>query len=127
MTENVAAAPSGKALRIAVYVVSGLLTALYLFASSGKLSGNPQAVEGFIKYGYSDAFRLFIGSAELSGAIGLWLPRLQFWAACGLILIMLGAVYTHLSHGENPAGAVVALLLLAFVAWARKGQALFLS
>lgn len=127
MTESVATASSGKGLRIALYVVSGLLTALYLFASSGKLSGNPQAIEGFAKYGYSDGFRLFIGAAELSGAIGLWLPRLQFWAAAGLMIIMLGAVYTHVSHGEAPTGAVVAFALLGFIAWAQRGRALFLS
>ena len=127
MTEGIATASSGKGMRIALYVVSGLLTALYLFASSGKLSSNPQVVEGFTKYGYSDGFRLFIGAAELSGGIGLWLPRLEFWAACGLMLIMLGAIYTNVSHGENPIGAVVAFGLLGFVAWARRSKALFLS
>jgi len=128
MTETVATASSGKGLRIALYVVSGLLTALYLFAGSSKFF-NPQAIEGFQKMGYPDAFRLFIGAAEVSGAIGLWLPRLAFWAAAGLAIIMVGAVHTHLTVPDAgpPTMAAIALALLLFVAWARKGKALFLS
>jgi uncharacterized membrane protein len=70
---------------------------------------------------------MFIGVCELSGAIGLWIPRLSFWAAAGLIVIMIGAVYTHLSNAEAPFGPLVAALLLAFVGWARRSSALFLS
>jgi len=120
-------AEASRGLKIALWVVSGLLTALFLFAGFGKVSGNPQAIEGFAKYGYSDGFRLFIGASELSGAVGLWLPKLSFWAAVGLILIMFGAVYTHVTYAEAPTGALVALALLGFVAWSRRGSALFLS
>jgi putative oxidoreductase len=120
-------AETSRGLRIALWVVSGLLTALYLFAGFGKVSGNPQAIEGFAKYGYSDAFRLFIGASELAGAVGLWIPKLSFWAAAGLIVIMLGAVYTHVSNAEAPTGPVIALILLGFVAWSRRGSAFLLS
>lgn len=128
MTETIATASSGRGLRITLYVVSALLTALYLFAGSSKFFSE-QAVEGFRNMGYSDGFRIFIGSAELSGAIGLWLPRLAFWAAVGLAMIMVGAVHTHLTVTEAgpPTTAAIALVLLLFVAWARKGKALFLS
>ena len=120
-------AESGRGLRIALYVVSGLLTALYLFAGIPKLMGNAQAAEGFAKLGYSDAFRLFIGASEVAGGIGLWIPKLAFWAALGLAVIMVGAVYTHLSLAEAPTSAGIALILLGFVAWQRRGTALFLS
>jgi MYXO-CTERM domain-containing protein len=106
-------------------VVSGLLGAVC--SQPGKLSGNPQAIEGFAKYGYSDGFRLFIGACELSGAIGLWIPRLSFWAAAGLMVIMLGAIYTHVTSAEAPTGAAVALILLGFVAWQRRASAVFRS
>ncbi len=118
---------TSRGVRIALWVASGLLTALYLFAGFMKVSSNPQAVEGFAKYGYSDGFRLFIGSCEMAGAIGLWIPKLSFWAAAGLVVIMLGAVYTHLTNAEAPTGPVVALALLGFVAWSRRGAALLLS
>src|SRR5262245_48946882 len=129
MTEDAAAPPSGRALIVTVYVVSGLLTALYLFAAIPKLMGMQQAVDGFRAMGYSDGFRLVIGTAEVAGAIGLWLPRLAFWAASGLVVVMIGAVYTHLTHPETgaPTGAGIALVCLLFVAWARRRSALFLS
>jgi uncharacterized membrane protein YphA (DoxX/SURF4 family) len=121
-------AERSRAVNIGVWVASGLLCALYLFASSGKLLSDPQAVEGFHKAGYSDTFRLFIGTCEFLGGVALLLPRLAFWSAAGLFIIMLGAVYTHLSQNDavHMGPAVIALLLLAFVASVRRGRALFL-
>jgi len=57
-------AEANRGLKIALWVASDLLTALYLFAGFGKVSSNPQSVEGFTKYGYTEAFRLFIGARE---------------------------------------------------------------
>lgn len=118
-----------RGIDIGAWVASGLLCALYLFASSGKLLSDPQAVEGFRKVGYSDGFRLFIGTSEFLGGIALLIPHLAFWAAIGLFIIMLGAVYTHVSQNDaiHMGPAVVALLLLAFIAHVRRGRALFLS
>ncbi len=105
------------------------MCALFLFAGPPKWMGAQQAVDGFRSFGFSDGFRIFIGLAETSGAIGLLIPRLAFWAACGLILIMIGAVHTHVTHPEAgpPVAPVVALLLLGLVAFVRRKYALFLS
>jgi putative oxidoreductase len=122
-------APS-RALNIAAWIASVLGFLLYtVTASPPKLMSNPQAVEGFIKYGYSDGFRLFIGTCEFLGGIALLIPRLAFWAGCGLFIIMLGALYTHLSAGEADKiwGACIGLVLTGLVAYARRGRALFLS
>ncbi len=122
------AAPS-RAMNIGAWVASALLAALYVTASLGKLRSDPQMVEAFIKYGHSDGFRMFIGTCEMLGAIALLIPRLAFWSAIGLFVIMLGAVHAHLTHDEasHLPVVVVALVLLAFVAYVRRGQALFLS
>jgi putative oxidoreductase len=111
---------SNKSKTIAIWVICVLLAALFAFAGLPKVMGNPQAVEGFHKGGFPDWFRLFIGAAEILGAIGLLVPRLRFWAASGLLIIMLGAVSTHVRAGDTPdkvAPAAIALLLLALVAW----------
>lgn len=128
MTETTLSAPS-RPLNIAVWVVSALMFALFAFASSGKLMSDPRAVEGFHKVGYSDGFRLFIGTCEILGGIGVLIPRLAFWAASGLLLIMIGAMYTHVANDDvaNIGGAVVAFVSCAFIAWARRGRALLLS
>ena len=130
MEASIPAAPPGRALNIAAWVASALGFLLYtVVASPPKLTGNPQAVEGFIKYGYTDGFRLFIGTCEFLGGIALLIPRLAFWAGCGLFIIMLGALYTHLSAGEADKiwGAVIGLVMTGLVAYARRGRALFLS
>ncbi len=129
MAEATLSAPKqGRALNIAVWVVSALLCALFLFASYPKLTGDPRAVEGFRKL-YTDGFRLFIGTCEMLGAIALLIPRLAFWSACGLLIIMIGAMYTHVANDDvaNIGGAVIAFVGCAFIAWARRGRALFLS
>jgi putative oxidoreductase len=43
--------------------------------------------------GMSVGFTVFLGAAELAGAIGLAAGVLTQWAAIGLILLMLGAIY----------------------------------
>jgi len=43
--------------------------------------------------GMSVGFTLFLGAAELAAAIGLALGVLTQWAAAGLVLVMLGAIY----------------------------------
>jgi putative oxidoreductase len=43
-------------------------------------------------------FTIFIGAAELAGAIALTIGFLTQWAALGLILIMLGAVYKKIAE-----------------------------
>lgn len=123
------AAPS-RALNIAAWIASALMFALFtLAASPPKLMGDPQAVEGFLKSGYSDAFRLFIGASEFLGGIALLIPRLAFWSALGLAVIMVGAAWTHVANDDaaNMAPALVALALCVFIAVVRRGRALFLS
>lgn len=43
--------------------------------------------------GMSVGFTVFLGAAELAGALGLVFGVLTQWAAIGLILLMLGAIY----------------------------------
>ncbi|MDX2169574.1 MAG: DoxX family protein [Deltaproteobacteria bacterium] len=122
-------APS-RAVNIAAWIASALLFLLFTVAASPpKLLGDPQAVEGFAKSGFSDAFRLFIGASEFLGGIALLIPPLAFWSACGLTIIMIGAAYTHVANHDvaNIAPALIALALCVFIAVVRRGRALFLS
>jgi uncharacterized membrane protein YphA (DoxX/SURF4 family) len=107
-----------RGLNVAAWVASALLCALFLYAGPPKWRGADQPVEMFHQFGYSDGFRVFIGVCETIGGIALLFPNFAFWAACGLFIIMGGAVYSHLSNDQ--AGLVGAPLLaaamLAFVA-----------
>ncbi len=106
-----------------VWGLTALLALVFLLAASGKVTGNAQAVEGFHRDGLSDSFRLFVGVAEIVGALGLLVPAAASLAGTGLALVMVGATVIHLAHGEAPHALVTAVLcgLLLFVAQARRG------
>lgn len=114
--------------RIVRWVLAIALAALFAFAGTPKLLGAEQALEGFRSMGYGDGFRLFIGASELAGAIGLLIPSLATWAAAGLLVIMVGAIYTHVSSGiGSPWVACSTFVLLAVLALLRRDRALFLT
>ena len=84
------------AINVVLWVVQGLLAALFLFAGGMKLVLPIEALAGQIAL--PGLFMRFIGVAEVAGALGLVLPsllriqpRLTPVAASGLIIIMIGA------------------------------------
>jgi putative oxidoreductase len=105
-----------KGQKIALWVVSILLAAMFLFSGCFKLLKPDEAKAGFVHYGYAAWFATFIGVCEALGGIGLLLPRLAALAAGGLSIIMVGAVYTHFSHQEFQHG-LTPLVLLALLIW----------
>jgi uncharacterized membrane protein YphA (DoxX/SURF4 family) len=73
-------------------------------------------------------FRLFLGVAEVTAAIGLTLPgmtRILPWlvpaAAAGLMIVMVGATVLHTTRGEVSSAITTAILfvLVTFVAYER--------
>jgi len=111
---------------ITLWVVQGLLAALFLFAGSMKLILPIEAMAGPVSL--PGWFLRFIGVAEVAGAIGLilpWLtrirPRLTPVAASGLVIIMSGATVVTVMGGPAATAVVpfVVGLLAATVAYAR--------
>lgn len=103
-----------------------ILAMLFLFAGSAKLIMTPEQMKGPIEF--PTLFLRFIGVCEVLGGLGLILPGLfrirtglTPLAAALLIVIMIGAVATHLMAGENTQLLFPAMtgLLLAVVAWGR--------
>jgi uncharacterized membrane protein YphA (DoxX/SURF4 family) len=114
-----------KGKTIALWVVSILLTGLFLSAGVPKLLKPDQAKTMFIGYGYAGWFAILIGASEALGAIGLLVPRLAALAAAGLSIIMVGAFFTHALHREYQHALVplVLLSLLVAVGYARFKEA----
>jgi len=111
---------------ITLWVIQGLLAALFLFAGSMKLVLPIEAMAGPVSL--PGWFLRFIGVAEVAGAIGLilpWLtrirPRLTPVAASGLVIIMSGATVVTVMGGPAATAVVpfVVGLLAATVAYAR--------
>lgn len=92
----------GMALVSAVMVMGGIL----------KLSGDPTVLKSFSDLGLPSWFGTFVGVAELAGAVGLWLRSTSFWAALGISLVMIGAIYYHIAFPPASAGVPAAIVLL---------------
>src|SRR6185437_10895813 len=87
-----------KGKTITLWILSGLLAALFLFAGGFKLVKPEMAKAGFVQMGYAAWFAIFIGVCEVLGGIGVLIPRVAGLAAACLSVIMAGAVYTVVSH-----------------------------
>ncbi len=117
-------------MNIALWIVQGLLAAMFLMAGFMKASKPKEEMAERMPWvnDFSPNAVKTIGILEILGAIGLilpWatgiLPWLTPVAAVGLVLTMIGAAITHARRGEFPGiGMNVMLLLLsAFVAYGR--------
>lgn len=112
---------------IALWIVSGVLAAMYVFAGINKATQPNTKLAGSLPWAedYSPGTIKFIGIAELLGGIGLilpWLtgiaPVLTPLAATGLVIIQAAAIIVHLRRDEAkviPFNTVL-LLLALFVA-----------
>lgn len=71
-----------------------------------------------INYGLPSWVRIFIGLAQIAGGIGLILSRTRILAAVGLLAIMVGALYFHLSHSDGGQGGAISyiIMLIAIIA-----------
>lgn len=107
-----------RAKTIGLWVLQVLLAALFINVGVTKFT-EPSWAERFTNWGYSDAFRLLIGTLETLGGLGLLIPRLAAYAAAGLIVIMIGASVTHIVHGESWQNWLF-ILLLGLVLYARR-------
>ena len=116
-------------LTSALWIIQGLLALLFLFAGSMKLIVPIQMLTAQMPLPLPGLFLQFIGVAEVAGAIGLILPGLLRirpiltpLAACGLLIIMVGATVVTLAGGEVVSALVPLMvgLLCAFVAYGRR-------
>ncbi len=117
-------ATRGRSARVGLAVLQGLLSVVYLFSASGKLTLDPTVVAGFAVLGFSPAGTVVIGVLELLGALGLLVPRLAGITSWALVGLMVGAtVATVLAvGGVLVAMPAVTLVLVGIVAWARRRE-----
>ncbi len=86
----------------------------FLFASFGKLSGQPMMKAEFALFGLPIAFMYVVALGELAGAI-LLLTAYRKYGAMILTVVAAGAMFEHLTHGQF--GMAPAPLVLCAIAW----------
>ena len=127
-------------MHLTLWIVAGLLAAVYLFAGVGKLVVPKEKLAAAPGAGWINDFSAgavkAIGALEVLAAVGLILPAtldiapgLVPLAALGLVLLMAGATWTRVRrHEVKPMMADLTYLALAsFVAWGRLGPESFIG
>ena len=115
-------------MNILLWVLQVLL-ALAFFAHGCLFLFPPAALVDQMNASLPRWFQLFIGVAEILAAVGLTLPgvaRIQpwlvWWAAAGIMIVMISATIFHLVRGEVSSAITTAVLLavatfIAYVRW----------
>jgi uncharacterized membrane protein YphA (DoxX/SURF4 family) len=124
-------------VNIALWIIAGLLAVAFLVSGAMKLAKPKEKLAAF-GFGWVEDFSAgsikAIGILEILAAVGLILPAvldiapvLVPLAALGLVLLMIGAIITHLRrHEAKVIASPMALLALAvLVAWGRFGPRSF--
>ena len=106
-----------------LYLTAGLVAAGFAGAGAAKLAKAPSMRARADHVGFGVKAYQLIGAAEIAGALGvlggLWFIPLGYAAGACLLLLMAGALITHIKVGDKPAemlpAAVFALVTAAYV------------
>ena len=107
---------------ILAWILAVLLAVVFLFAGGVKLLGSRAMVQEFAQIGAGQWFRYVTGVLEVSGAIGILIPKYRFWAALQLAAVMAGATavkhlgFTYRASGPahcSIAGIIASLRVVA--------------
>jgi putative oxidoreductase len=77
---------------------------VFVLAGISKLEGASAMrwTERFAQWGYPATAQYLIGVFEILGGLGVLIPRWRRAAAAILVALMIGALCTHVVHGEFP-------------------------
>ncbi|WP_081418954.1 DoxX family protein [Paenibacillus sp. Leaf72] len=104
-----------------IWIIEGLLAAMFLMAGLGKTFGSSMHVESFRRWRLPQWFRVVTGLVELAGAalliIGFWKSGFAIAGALLLAVTALGGILTHLrvKDGIKETSTIVILGILAGV------------
>ena len=88
-----------------------ILTILFVFAGSAKLFSAKAIQEQFEEFGLPKYVMFGVGCLEVLGAVGLHVKNVAFYAAFGLLLLLIGALVNHLKV-KHPFSKIAPSLLL---------------
>ncbi|MEU6668046.1 DoxX family protein [Streptomyces sp. NPDC046727] len=98
-----------------------LLALIFALLGAAKILALGPVPELAAHAGFTTAAYRVIGTLELAGAIGMALgpvvPLCGDLAGIGLLMLLAGAVTTHVRKGDGPAKLLPAVTCAALVAW----------
>lgn len=105
------------------WILAVLLAVGFTYFGGVKLVGMPGMVREFAQIGLGQWLRYVTGVLEVSGAVGVLIPRFRFWAALQIATVMVGATLTNLFILHLPVLARFTAVLMALalaLAWLRR-------
>ena len=81
-----------KLQKITYWTLLVLISLGFILAGFVKITSQPSAVAGFVMVHLPIWFMYVVGTLEILGAIGLWIPKLSRYAMGGLTIILIGAI-----------------------------------
>ena len=106
-------------MKIAYWVVTGLMAALLVISAVPDVLMVDGAVEMFTHLGYPRYLLPFIGVAKILGVLVVVIPglprSLKEWAYAGLVIDLVGALYSHIAVGDSAVFFIAPVLGLALV------------
>jgi uncharacterized membrane protein YphA (DoxX/SURF4 family) len=109
----------------ALWTLTILLALEFFLAGGGKFAGGGAGWSAnFARWGLPHWLPPVVGLVEVGSALLLLIPRLAMLGALGLGVVMVGAMGTHVTHGEGGRVVFCAILLVlsALVAWMRHAE-----
>jgi hypothetical protein len=90
-----------KTKKIISWILTCLISVVFIGSAFMKLSATPTALEGAISFGISPSQFVVIGAIELILILLFIIPRTGILGTILLMAYMGGAVATHLEHGQS--------------------------
>lgn len=114
-------APPRRARTLTTWALQLVLASQFVAGGLLKLTGDPRMVAMFTEIGAGHWLRILVGVCEVSGALGLVVPRLTRHAAAGLVALMLGATVVNVAVlGISPALPLIYLVVALVVTLLRR-------
>jgi len=115
---------------IGVWLVTLWLAAMCLTVGTIKFTQAASWDRAFTHWGYATWFRPVVGAAEVAAGVLILAPPVAAYGALTMGVMMMGALGTHLAHGEfNRIPAPLVLLVSSSIVllarrpqWLRRGE-----
>ena len=116
-------------VEIAVWTFTLLIALVVGRAGFGKMDQSGGWADAFTGWGYPPSFRVAVGVVELLSAVSLLHPRTATYGAAGIVVVMIGAMGTHVIVEGRPRGvlnevpALVLALTIGGYRWWQRSRA----
>ncbi len=110
-------------MKYLIWAAMGIISAVMVVGGIAHLTDAEMSHESFTRLGLPNWFGYFFGVCEVLGGIGLWIRQTSWISACGIAIIMVGALFYHVSFPPFWAGvpAMIVMLCSIFIMTSNSG------